>query len=147
MNRFTYYKYDTTKMSIKYYWNRTRPHGPCLPCSPPAFFMWKKFVCSVAQLYLTLCDPLDYSPLGSSVHGISRQVYWSVLPFPSPKDLPDPGIEPTSSVAPTLQEKHSVQFSSVAQLCTTLCDPMNHSTPGLPVHHQLPEFTQTLSKE
>ena len=37
----------------------------------------------------------------------------------------------------------SVQFSSVAQLCLTLCDPMNCSTPGLPVHHQLPEFTQT----
>ena len=37
----------------------------------------------------------------------------------------------------------SVQFSSIAQSCLTLCDPMNHSTPGLPVHHQLPEFTQT----
>ena len=37
----------------------------------------------------------------------------------------------------------SVQFSSVAQSCPTLCDPMNHSTPGLPVNHQLPEFTQT----
>ena len=37
----------------------------------------------------------------------------------------------------------SVQFSSVAQLCPTPCDPMNCSTPGLPVHHQLPEFTQT----
>ena len=36
----------------------------------------------------------------------------------------------------------SVWFSSVAQLCPTLCDPMNHSTPGLPVHHHLPEFTQ-----
>ena len=35
------------------------------------------------------------------------------------------------------------QFSSVTQSCPTLCDPMNHSTPGLPVHHQLPEFTQT----
>ena len=34
-------------------------------------------------------------------------------------------------------------FSSVAQLCPTLCNPMNCSTPGLPVHHQLPEFTQT----
>ena len=34
-------------------------------------------------------------------------------------------------------------FSSVAQSCPTLCDPMNRSTPGLPVHHQLPEFTQT----
>ena len=37
----------------------------------------------------------------------------------------------------------SVQFSSVAQLCPTLCDPMNCSTLGLPVHHQLPESTQT----
>ena len=37
----------------------------------------------------------------------------------------------------------SVQFSSVAQSCLTLCDPMNRITPGLPVHHQLPEFTQT----
>ena len=37
----------------------------------------------------------------------------------------------------------SYQIRSVAQLCPTLCDPMNHSTPGLPVHHQLPEFTQT----
>ena len=37
----------------------------------------------------------------------------------------------------------SVQFSSVTQLCLTLRDPMNRSTPGLPVHHQLPEFTQT----
>ena len=37
----------------------------------------------------------------------------------------------------------SVQFSSVAQLCPTLCDPMNCSMAGLPVHHQLPEFTQT----
>ena len=35
------------------------------------------------------------------------------------------------------------QFSSVAQSCLTLCDPMNRSMPGLPVHHQLPEFTQT----
>ena len=37
----------------------------------------------------------------------------------------------------------SVQFSSVAQLCPTLCDPMNRCMPGLPVHHHLPEFTQT----
>ena len=40
-------------------------------------------------------------------------------------------------------DKIIFQFSSVTQSCPTLCDPMNHSTPGLPVHHQLPEFTQT----
>jgi len=39
--------------------------------------------------------------------------------------------------------RYSVQFSSVAQSCLTLCDPMNRNMPGLPVHHQLPEFTQT----
>ena len=44
---------------------------------------------------------------------------------------------------PGLTEACPVQFSSVAQSCPTLCDPMNRSTPGLPVHHQLPEFTQT----
>ena len=37
----------------------------------------------------------------------------------------------------------SVQFSSVSQSCPTLCNPMNHSTPGLTVHHKIPEFTQT----
>ena len=44
----------------------------------------------------------------------------------------------TSVISPNLP-----QFSSVAQSCPTLCDPMNCSTPGLPIHHQLPEFTQT----
>ena len=43
----------------------------------------------------------------------------------------------------TIYYTTSVQFSSVSQSCPTLCDPMNCSTPGLPVHHQLPEFTQT----
>ena len=43
----------------------------------------------------------------------------------------------------TLRSPTLIQFSSVAQSCPTLCDPMNRSTPGLPVHHQLPEFTQT----
>ena len=38
---------------------------------------------------------------------------------------------------------HKYQFSSVTQLCPTLCNPLNRSRPGLPVHHQLPEFTQT----
>ena len=54
----------------------------------------------VAESCPTLCDPMDCSPPGSSVHGIPRQEYWSGLPFLSPGDLPDPGIEPG---APTLQ--------------------------------------------
>ena len=43
----------------------------------------------------------------------------------------------------SILKSRDIQFISVAQSCPTLCDPMNCSTPGLPVHHQLPEFTQT----
>ena len=46
-----------------------------------------------------------------------------------------------------LYDLTSDQIRSVAQSCPTLCEPMNCSTPGLPVHHQLPEFTQTQSIE
>ena len=46
-------------------------------------------------------------------------------------------------IARILITHESVQFSSVAQSCLTLCNPMNYSTPVLPVHHQLPVFTQT----
>ena len=57
-------------------------------------------------------------------------------------------LEPIIQSEVSQKEKHqysisSIQFSSVTQLCPTLCNPMNSSTPGLPVHHQLPEFTQT----
>ena len=73
------------------------------------------------------------------------------IPWPPPGDLPSPGIKTRS---PTLQANYlqlsyqgshfrSIQFSSVAQLCPTLCNPMNRSTPGLPVHHQLQGFSQT----
>ena len=54
----------------------------------------------VAQSCLTLCNPIDYSPPSSSVSGILQEEYWSGLPFPSPGDLPNPGIEPRS---PALQ--------------------------------------------
>ena len=50
----------------------------------------------VAQPCLTLCDPVDYTPPGSSVHGILQARYWSGLPCPPPWDLPNPGIEPRS---------------------------------------------------
>ena len=59
----------------------------------------------------------------------------STVSSSSPKDTSLCGLEPTSMT--------SVQFSSVAQSYPTLCNPTNCSTPGLPVHHQFPEFTQT----
>ena len=56
-----------------------------------------------------------------------------------------PVLQMFSSKTGWSKHRFSVQreFSSVAQSCSTHCDPMNHSMPGLPVHHQLPEFTQT----
>ena len=85
--------------------------------------------------------------------GSSRQEYLSGFPCPSTGDLPDPGLEPGYPACPALQVDslpteilgrpiQFFQFSSVAQSCLTLGDPMNRSTPGLPVHHQLLESTQ-----
>ena len=74
--------------------------------------------------------------------GFSRQEYWSQLPFSSPGDLPDPGIEPASPVAPTLQVEslplsHLGNSAAAAakslQLCLTLCNPIDGSPPGSPV--------------
>ena len=54
------------------------------------------WVVSVAKLCLTPCDPMDYSPPGSSVQGVPQARKLSGLPFPLPGDLPEPGIEPES---------------------------------------------------
>ena len=51
-------------------------------------------------------------------------------------------VDDTTLMAESKEELKSL-FSSVAQSCLILCDPMNRSMPGLPAHHQLPEFTQT----
>ena len=104
---------------------------------------------SLVQFFCNHMDYIAHQYLLST--RFSRQEYWSVLPFPSPGDLPKPGIKCAS---PALQVDSSTlghqggpqegyQYSSVTQLCPTLCNPMNPSTPGLPVHHQLPEFIQT----
>ena len=80
---------------------------------------------------------------------LSRQEYWNGLPFPSTGDLPDLGIEPVSpalqmdSLLLSYMEAPDYNISSVAQSCPTLCNPMNRSMPGLPVYHQLSQFTQT----
>ena len=83
--------------------------------------------------------------------GTPRTLEWVDYPFTRGSSLPRKwtGISYIAGRFFTnwaIREAHiksSVQFSSVAQSCMTLCDPMNHSMPGLPVHHQLPEFTQT----
>ena len=59
------------------------------------------FICVLSR-GLSLCHPMDGVPPGSSVHGFSRQEYWSGLPFPTPGVLPNPGIRPVSLVSPAL---------------------------------------------
>ena len=101
------------------------------------------------QLHPTLCDSMDCSPPGSSVHGIfqARILEWVAISFSRGFSWARHRT-PVSCIGRQIlytepPGKCSVQFSSVAQSCPTLGNPMNRSTPGLPVHHHLPEFTQT----
>ena len=59
-------------------------------------------VCSAAQSWPTLWGPMDCSPPGSSSMAFSRQEYWSELPFPTPGNLPNPGVKPGSLGSPAL---------------------------------------------
>ena len=104
------------------------------------------------QSHPTLCGPMDCSlpdsardspgkNTGGGCHALLQGIFstrdrtWSLM---------SPALAGGSlSLAPPGKPLIYIQFSSVTQLCPTLCDPMNRSTPGLPVHHQLPEFTQT----
>jgi len=58
--------------------------------------------CTCTQLCLTLCGLMDCVPPGFSVHGILQARYWSGLPLPTSRDLPNPGIELTSLASPAL---------------------------------------------
>ena len=101
-----------------------------------------------ATLWIVACQvPLSL--------GFSRQEYWSGSPCPSPGDLPNLGILPMSLMSPTLVQgcfiisftwealPSSIQFSSDAKSCLTICNPMDWSMPGFPVHHQLLEHIQS----
>ena len=108
---------------------------------------------SCVRCFATPCTVAHQAPVTMR---FSRQEYWSGLPYPTQGSLPTPEVKQACTVSFALQadslllshwgslwQLASVQFSSVLSLiCVRLCDPMNCSTPGLPVHHQLQEFTQ-----
>ena len=71
----------------------------------------------------------------------TRELAWIFKPIFQKKN--NNNNKKKNHILSSLQLKQVVQFSSVTQSCPTLCDLMNCNTPGLPVHHQLPEFTQT----
>ena len=100
--------------------------------------------------YSYLLIPMGWGTWQATVHGVAKS--WSQLSnWTTTKDvyILIPGtweyvnINGKKKKRPYKWNQGSVQFSSVAQSCPILCDLMNRSTPGLPVHHQLPEFTQT----
>ena len=78
-------------------------------------------VCSVAQSCVTLCDSMDCSLLGSSVHGIFLAKYWSRLPFPPPGGLPHPGVEPTSPALKADSLLLSYLGSPIIKECCCCC--------------------------
>ena len=100
------------------------------------------------QSCLTLCEPMDHSPTDSSVHGLLQAEYWSGLPFPTPGDLPNPGIQPESLTCPglaggffttsaTWEEIPSVQFSR-----SFVSD---SATPGIAAHQASLSITNSQS--
>ena len=132
------------------YQRPTSPHVVCKVCitASPTFsrkscsILMSKRCLKFNSLFPSLSSIKSYSPPNLCQHfqwhpylcNCSRWKSGSILDFPSLTTLiklyPFPLIS-------------SVQFSSFAQPCPTLCNPINRSTPGLPVHYQLPEFTQT----
>ena len=101
----------------------------------------------VTQSRLTHCDPMNCSPTrplcpwnsldkktGMGCHFLLQGIF--------PTQGSNLGLPHCRQTPKWATREAYIQFSSVAQSCLTLCDPMNSSMPGLPVHHQLPEFTQ-----
>ena len=102
----------------------------------------------LTQLCPALCDAIDCTPPGSCVHGISWQEYWSGVPFPTPEDLSDPGMEPrllnhlrwqadSLPLAPPRKPQVTATDAAAAaakslQSCPTLFDPIDGSPPGSP---------------
>ena len=91
------------------------------------------FFTYTSKVYFPLCLPLSF--LYCFIHSTFFSFFLPSFPPPS---LPSPFLP---DFLANLFPCH--QFSSFAQSCSTLCDPMNCSTPGFPIHHQLPELTQT----
>ena len=110
-------------------------------------------VISVISNSATLWTIARQTPLPT---GFSRQECWSGLPYPTPGDLPNPGIEPTSPLSLALAGRFFTtsavwkahilcQLSSVVQSCPTLCNPLHCSTPSFPVQHHLRSLLKLMS--
>ena len=129
----------------------TCPHATsCWHLNQEAMDQWLIFdeaescMCAKSlQLCQIMCDPLDCSPPGSSVYGISRQEHWSGLPCHPPGDCPSPGIEPASLMSRALTGRfltpsstwswiQSIQFSRSVVSDSLRCHELQHSRPPCP---------------
>ena len=123
------------------------PPAPCCGGHGAPFRPEHTSACVCAQSCPTLCDPLDRTRQAPLSLGFSRQEHCSRLLCPSPGDLPNPGIEPTSPEYPALaggffttsipweaQIPVKESESEISLLYLTLCDPMDCSSPGSFVH-------------
>ena len=106
--------------------------------------------CLITKSYLTLSNTMDCSSPDSSVHGIfqARILDWVAISFSRGSSWPRDQThllhwQADFTTKPPEKPTMCIQFSSVTQSCLTLCNPVNHGTPGLPVHHQFLESTQT----
>ena len=107
-----------------------------------------ELVCHSNQLCLILCDPWTVAHQAPLSMGFLRQEYWSGLPFPSPGNLPDPGIElvrsdlslswPPVLLFMPMESFCFTVLCLVAQSRPTLCDPIDCSPPGSSVHGNSP---------
>ena len=118
------------------------PSSPCRCCTwvtLPLEHPFRNSRLSLTQANLTFgCHPsfAPVQPVGNIDTPYPDHLSLTLLPC-----FPPLAPDDTHLFCPQLHKLG--QYSSVAQLCQTICNPMNWSTPGLPVHHHLPEFTQT----
>ena len=118
----------------------------CYPLTPVTENKKGLFFCLFVLFCFLLSSKWLWQPSSSHcVPGMESQRNWAVLwaHVMVQGPIPRRALGNSSEKKAWLWVNRAVQFSSVTQSCPTLCDPMNRSTPGLPVHHQLPEFTQT----
>ena len=114
----------------------------------PCFLVYKSIICELSQLHKLFSHPSTYWVPDTTVSMMGHNIYvhhtgtcYIFLIHIKGIYMKNVYIKEMVNLMKFIEG--SVQFSSVTQSCPTLCDPMNRSTPGLSVHHQLPEFTQT----
>ena len=124
----------------------SKPRSCGIRCVQEKGVIWRKaYSAKLLPLCLTLCNRVDCSPRGSSVHGIipARILKWVARDQTHVSYISCTGRLGFLPLAPRGKPICTIQFTSAAQSCLTLSNPMDCSMLGFRVHHQLPELAQT----